>query len=158
MKTPKCYTWLESCGSHLSGGVKEKIFFCILQSVRFSMTVCTDIFLYTEKLSYLTSQLKFENSEWLDRCMRMLEMLHNIASKSKIIPPFAPQFCVFDQLFQLGVSGRNKLFTRLRHNQIVHFRLDSVLYLLNLPCTFLETDAFLFQILSNLWFTNSCDE
>ena len=51
MKTPKCYTWLESCGSHLSGGVKEKIFFCILQSVRFSMTVRTDIFLYTEKLS-----------------------------------------------------------------------------------------------------------
>ena len=52
MKTPKCYTWLESCGSHLSGDIKEKIFFCILQSVRFSMTVRTDIFLYTEKLSY----------------------------------------------------------------------------------------------------------
>ena len=29
-----------------------QIFFCILQSVRFSMTVRTDIFLYTEKLSY----------------------------------------------------------------------------------------------------------
>ena len=55
MKTPKCYTWLESCGSHLSGGVKEKIFFGILQSVRFSMTVRTDIFLYTEKLSYVLS-------------------------------------------------------------------------------------------------------
>merc|ERR1719305_1574111 len=53
MKTPKCYTWLESCGSHLSGDIKEKIFFCILQSVRFSMTVRTDIFLYTEKLSYM---------------------------------------------------------------------------------------------------------
>ena len=53
MKTPKCYTWLESCGSHLSGDIKEKIFFCILQSVRFSMTVRTDIFLYTEKLSHL---------------------------------------------------------------------------------------------------------
>ena len=52
MKTPKCYTWLESCGSHLSGGVKEKIFFCILQSVWFSRTLRTDIFLYTEKLSY----------------------------------------------------------------------------------------------------------
>jgi hypothetical protein len=53
MKTPKCYTWLESCGSHLSGGIKEKIFFSILQSVRFSRTLRTDIFLYTEKLSYL---------------------------------------------------------------------------------------------------------
>ena len=53
MKTPKCYTWLESCGSHLSGDIKEKIFFCILQSVRFSMTVRTDIFLYTEKQSYV---------------------------------------------------------------------------------------------------------
>jgi len=52
MKTPKCYTWLESCGSHLSGGIKEKIFFSILQSVRFSGTLRTDIFLYTEKLSY----------------------------------------------------------------------------------------------------------
>jgi hypothetical protein len=54
MKTPKCYTWLESCGSHLSGGIKEKIFFSILQSVRFSRTLRTDIFLYTEKLSYRT--------------------------------------------------------------------------------------------------------
>ena len=53
MKTPKCYTWLESCGSHLSGGIKEKIFFSILQSVRFSRTLRTDIFLYTEKLSYV---------------------------------------------------------------------------------------------------------
>ena len=35
MKTPKCYTWPESCGSHLSGGVKEKIFFCILQRADF---------------------------------------------------------------------------------------------------------------------------
>ena len=51
MKTPKCYTWLESCGSHLSGGVKKKIYFCILQRVRFSRTLRTDIFLYTEKLS-----------------------------------------------------------------------------------------------------------
>ena len=33
MKTPKCYTWLESCGSHLSGDIEEKILFCILQSV-----------------------------------------------------------------------------------------------------------------------------
>ena len=53
MKTPKCYTWLESCGSHLSGGIKEKIMFSILQSVRFSRTLRTDIFLYTEKLSVL---------------------------------------------------------------------------------------------------------
>ena len=53
MKTPKCYTWLESCGSHLSGGIKEKIFFSILQSVQFSRTLRTDIFLYTEKLSSL---------------------------------------------------------------------------------------------------------
>ena len=52
MKTPKCYTWLESCGSHLSGGIKEKIFVSILQSVGFSRTLRTDIFLYTEKLSY----------------------------------------------------------------------------------------------------------
>merc|ERR550519_773930 len=52
MKTPKCYAWLESCGSLLSGDIKEKIFFCILQSVRFSRTLRTDIFLYTEKLSY----------------------------------------------------------------------------------------------------------
>merc|ERR550519_1431469 len=58
MKTPKCYTWLESCGSHLSGDIKEKIFFCILQSVRFSGTLRTDIFLYTEKLSYLAYQGK----------------------------------------------------------------------------------------------------
>ena len=49
MKTIKCYTWLESCGSPLSDGIKN--FFLILQSVRFSMTVRTDIFLYTEKLS-----------------------------------------------------------------------------------------------------------
>ena len=41
-EVPKCYTWLESCGSHLSGGV----------CVWFSRTLCTDIFLYTEKLSY----------------------------------------------------------------------------------------------------------
>ena len=53
--SPKCYTWLESCGSHLSDGIKKKIFFCILWSVWFSMTVRTDIFLYTEKLSYLPS-------------------------------------------------------------------------------------------------------
>ena len=52
MKTPKCYTWLESCGSQLSDGKNEKLFFCILQSVGFSMTLRTDIFLYTEKLSY----------------------------------------------------------------------------------------------------------
>ena len=51
MKTPKCYTWLESCGSHLSGSVKKNIYFCILQRVRFSRTLRTDIFLYTEKLS-----------------------------------------------------------------------------------------------------------
>ena len=56
MKTPKCYTWLESCGSHLSDGIKKKIFFCILWSVWFSMTVRTDIFLYTEKLSYSFSR------------------------------------------------------------------------------------------------------
>ena len=56
MKTPKCYTWLESCGSHLSGGIKEKIFFSILQSVRFSRMLRTDIFLYTEKLSYMYTE------------------------------------------------------------------------------------------------------
>ena len=32
--------------------IKKKIFFCTLWSVWFSMTVRTDIFLYTEKLSY----------------------------------------------------------------------------------------------------------
>ena len=52
MKTPKSYKWLESCGSHLSDGVKKQIYFCILQSVQFSRTLRTDIFLYTEKLSY----------------------------------------------------------------------------------------------------------
>ena len=52
MKTPKCYTWLESCGSQLSDGKNEKLFVCILQSVGFSMTLRTDICLYTEKLSY----------------------------------------------------------------------------------------------------------
>ena len=52
MMPPKCYTWLESCGSQLSDGKNEKLFFCILQSVGFSMTLRTDIFLYTEKLSY----------------------------------------------------------------------------------------------------------
>ena len=52
MMPPKCYTWLESCGSQLSDGKHEKLFFCILQSVGFSMTLRTDIFLYTEKLSY----------------------------------------------------------------------------------------------------------
>ena len=51
MMPPKCYTWLESCGSQLSDGKNEKLFFCILQSVGFSMTLRTDIFLYTEKLS-----------------------------------------------------------------------------------------------------------
>ena len=50
---PKCYTWLESCGSQLSDGKNEKLFFCILQSVGFSVTLRTDIFLYTEKLSYI---------------------------------------------------------------------------------------------------------
>ena len=53
MMPPKCYTWLESCGSQLSDGKNEKLFFCILQSVGFSRTLRTDIFLYTEKLSYL---------------------------------------------------------------------------------------------------------
>ena len=62
MKTPKCYTWLESCGSHLSGGIKEKIFFSILQSVRFSRTLRTDIFLYTEKLSYLLLIMKYHRN------------------------------------------------------------------------------------------------
>ena len=52
MKTPKCYTWLESCGSPLSDGIKKKILVFILQSVWFTMTLRTDIFLYTEKLSY----------------------------------------------------------------------------------------------------------
>ena len=52
MMPPKCYTWLESCGSQLSDGKNEKLFFCILQSVGFSRTLRTDIFLYTEKLSY----------------------------------------------------------------------------------------------------------
>ena len=52
MMPPKCYTWLESCGSQLSDGKNEKLFFCILQSVGFSMTLRTDIFLYTENLSY----------------------------------------------------------------------------------------------------------
>ena len=71
MKTPKCYTWLESCGSHLSGDIKEKIFFCILQSVRFSRTLRTDIFLYTEKLSYVFLSLSAThirhtcNVQWL---------------------------------------------------------------------------------------------
>ena len=53
MMPPKCYTWLESCGSQLSDGKNEKLFFCILQSVGFSRTLRTDIFLYTEKLSYV---------------------------------------------------------------------------------------------------------
>ena len=52
MMPPKCYTWLESCGSQLSDGKNEKLFFCILQSVGFSRTLRTDIFLYSEKLSY----------------------------------------------------------------------------------------------------------
>ena len=52
MMPPKCYTWLESCGSHLSDGKNEKLFVRILQSVGFSMTLCTDIFLNIEKLSY----------------------------------------------------------------------------------------------------------
>ena len=52
---PKCYTWLESCGSPLSDGIKKKYFFLILQSVWFSRTLRTDIFLYTEKLSYKTN-------------------------------------------------------------------------------------------------------
>ena len=53
MMPPKCYTWLESCGSQLSDGQKDKLFVLILQSIGFSMTLRTDIFLYTEKLSYL---------------------------------------------------------------------------------------------------------
>ena len=57
MMPPKCYTWLESCGSQLSDGKDEKLFFCILQSVGFSVTLRTDIFLYTEKLSYGTEYL-----------------------------------------------------------------------------------------------------
>ena len=43
---------LESCGSPLSEGIKKNIFLLILQSVEFSRTLRTDIFLYTEKLSY----------------------------------------------------------------------------------------------------------
>ena len=52
MMPPKCYTWLESCGSQLWDGKNEKLFFCILQGVGFSRTLRTDIFLHTEKLSY----------------------------------------------------------------------------------------------------------
>ena len=68
MMPPKCYTWLESCGSQLSDGKNEKLFFCILQSVGFSMTLRTDIFLYTEKLSYpyyVRSVLHSEVHSWL---------------------------------------------------------------------------------------------
>ena len=63
MMPPKCYTWLESCGSQLSDGKNEKLFFCILQSVGFSMTLRTDIFLYTEKLSYDKSVLPVSHSD-----------------------------------------------------------------------------------------------
>merc|ERR1712110_466745 len=36
MKTPKCYTWLESCGSHLSDGIKKKnIFFASCRAYDF---------------------------------------------------------------------------------------------------------------------------
>ena len=45
----KSFTWLESCDSSLCNGTE--IFF-LLQSVWFSRTLHTDIFLYTEKLSY----------------------------------------------------------------------------------------------------------
>ena len=62
MMPPKCYTWLESCGSQLSDGKNEKLFFCILQSVGFSRTLRTDIFLYTEKLSYAKICILFVNS------------------------------------------------------------------------------------------------
>ena len=80
MKTPKCYTWLESCGSHLSGDIKEKIFFCILQSVRFSMTVRTDIFLYTEKLSYRNTQWKW-GKQWCGTCLRAKQMQNGAREK-----------------------------------------------------------------------------
>ena len=60
MMPPKCYTWLESCGSQLSDGKNEKLFFCILQSVGFSRTLRTDIFLYTEKLSYVVSKINYQ--------------------------------------------------------------------------------------------------
>ena len=35
MKTPKCYTWLESCGSHLSDGIKKKYFFASCRAYDF---------------------------------------------------------------------------------------------------------------------------
>ena len=35
MKTPKCYTWLESCGSHLSCGIKKKYFFASCRAYDF---------------------------------------------------------------------------------------------------------------------------
>ena len=43
----------ESCGSQISDGKNEKSFVLILQAVRFSMTLRTDIFLYTEKLAVM---------------------------------------------------------------------------------------------------------
>ena len=71
MMPPKCYTWLESCGSQLSDGKNEKLFFCILQSVGFSMTLRTDIFLYTEKLSYPNIHTELPpnlSASWLRTC------------------------------------------------------------------------------------------
>ena len=65
MMPPKCYTWLESCGSQLSDGKNKKLFFCILHSVGFSMTLRTDIFLYTEKLSFAEMCIFHLGPRWL---------------------------------------------------------------------------------------------
>jgi len=74
MMPPKCYTWLESCGSQLSDGKNEKLFFCILQSVGFSMTLRTDIFLYTEKLSY-GDMLYVETFQIKEMCPFLMELI-----------------------------------------------------------------------------------
>ena len=59
------------CSHWFNGHYMKKIFFCILQSVRFSRTLRTDIFLYTEKLSYVFLSLSAThirhtcNVQWL---------------------------------------------------------------------------------------------
>ena len=94
MMPPKCYTWLESCGSQLSDGKDEKLFFCILQSVGFSVTLRTDIFLYTEKLSYWTEILRYDSKLDLEN-IRLLSIFKRLNIWIYNFLDFAVEF-IFD--------------------------------------------------------------
>ena len=76
MKTPKCYTWLESCGSHLSDGVKKKNIFLhpaeraifILRSCHgvdcMLLQMCIRIeYISTNKVEHLFTKKSLQNIE-----------------------------------------------------------------------------------------------